>query len=389
MLSYIMGIIKSLRPTSSYQSLNVISISHSRIHQNLQLLQKLQPNHILIPVVKSNAYGHGLKQISQILNSIQDIHIPLIAVDSYPEYQIVADITNKKILVLWETLTANYHLYDPQRTHLAIGTLQTLQALIDTKKQRDIHLFLNTGMNREWFQKDTLSQALDLLWQHNHTIRVVGVMSHLANADIQDDSFSTQQVAIFKTMYQTIIDAGHTPSYVHSANSAGISKVEDPLFSASRTGIAMYGYNPLGSDDPCYSSYTWLQPALRLTSTITSLQRLDPWAWASYGLTWMTEKSTILATLPIGYNEWLPRRAGTWYHIYYQDIPLPLRGTICMNLCSCEISTLPVQIGDQVEIIWRDNSKDNTITTLSKILATIPYTILTGLNSSLKRVIVE
>ena len=88
------------RPTSSYQSLNTISISSSRIHNNLKILQALQPNHILIPVVKSNAYGHGIKQICQILNTINDINLPLIAVDSYPEYQIVADNTNKNILVL-------------------------------------------------------------------------------------------------------------------------------------------------------------------------------------------------------------------------------------------------------------------------------------------------
>ena len=78
----------------------MISISSSRIHNNLQILQALQPNHILIPVVKSNAYGHGIKQICQILNTINDINAPLIAVDSYPEYQIVADNTNKNILVL-------------------------------------------------------------------------------------------------------------------------------------------------------------------------------------------------------------------------------------------------------------------------------------------------
>jgi alanine racemase len=94
------NLIQLIRPTSSYQSLNTISISSSRIHNNLQILQSLQPDHILIPVVKSNAYGHGLKQICQILNKINDINVPLIAVDSYPEYQIVADNTDKNILVL-------------------------------------------------------------------------------------------------------------------------------------------------------------------------------------------------------------------------------------------------------------------------------------------------
>ena len=94
------NLIQLIRPTSSYQSLNTISISSSRIHNNLKILQSLQPDHILIPVVKSNGYGHGIKQICQIINKINDINLPLIAVDSYPEYQIVADNTDKNILVL-------------------------------------------------------------------------------------------------------------------------------------------------------------------------------------------------------------------------------------------------------------------------------------------------
>jgi alanine racemase len=151
----------------------------------------------------------------------------------------------------------------------------------------------------------------------------------------------------------------------------------------------MYGYNPLESDDQYFWVYTWLQPALRLTSTITSLQHLQAGEWASYGLAWTTDKSTILATLPIWYNESLPRLAGDWYTVYYEKYELPLRGRICMNLCSCEIADLPLHIGDQIEIIWWDESKNNTVEVLSTMNNTIPYVILTSLNSSIRRIIIE
>lgn len=387
MISWVKRWIKSLLPKSSYESLNTIEINKDHILHNFRQIQSLQSHHTIIPVVKSNAYGHGLEQICIILNTISKRELPIIAVDSYPEYQIVADTTDKDILVLWETLSSNYHLYNPKKTHLAVGTIEVLQALIDTKKHRKIHLFLNTGMNREGFQQDSLQQALILLKTTN-TIQVVGVMSHLANADMIDNSFTHIQVERFKQLYQTIIDAGYRPLYVHIANSAGISKIHDPLFTTSRTGLAMYGYNPLEPDDPHYSSYTWLQPALRLTSTITSLQYLQAGEWASYGLTWKTEKPTIITTLPLGYNEWIPRLAGEWYSVYHETHELPLRGRICMNLCSCDIGDLPLHIGDQIEIIWWDESKNNTIWHLARLTNTIPYTILTGLDSGLKRVIV-
>lgn len=110
-------------------------------------------------------------------------------------------------------------------------------------------------MNREGFQEESLQSALQLI-NTSKNIHITGVMSHLSNADMSDNSFTDTQVEKFKQFYQTIIDTGHTPSYVHIANSAGISKIHDPLFTANRTGLAMYGYNPLESDDKQYSSYT-------------------------------------------------------------------------------------------------------------------------------------
>ena len=100
MFSSIKKFIRKITPTSSYHSLNIIEINKNHILHNFYEIKKLQPNHFIIPVVKSNAYGHGLKQICTILNTISKKELPLIAVDSYPEYQIVADITNKNILVL-------------------------------------------------------------------------------------------------------------------------------------------------------------------------------------------------------------------------------------------------------------------------------------------------
>ncbi|AKH32585.1 Alanine racemase [candidate division SR1 bacterium Aalborg_AAW-1] len=379
--------IKSLLPTSSYESLNVIEIKKDHIIHNFRHIQSLQPDHTIIPVVKSNAYGHGLQQICTILNTFSNKELPLIAVDSYPEYQIVADTTQKDILVLGETLTSNYHLYNPSRTHLAVGTLEVLQALIDTKKHRNIHLFLNTGMNREGFQEDTLQQALTLL-QTTNQLHVVGVMSHLANADMSDNTFTEQQVLTFKSMMKKILSEGHQPIYIHISNSAGLSKIQDPLFTASRTGLALYGYNPLESGDKYHKHYIDLKPALRLTSTITALQHIKQGDGVSYGMKWISNKETLTATLPFGYNEGLPRSSGSGYQVYHHNNSLPLVGTVCMNLSIIDTERRDIHIGDQIEIIGWDKNKKNTIQELANINKTIPYTMLTGLEKGLKRIIV-
>lgn len=91
---------KSLHQSASYDSLNTVYIYAQAIINNFYALQELQPNHTIIPVVKSNAYGHGLTQIAQIIERIPTEDLPLIAVDSYPEYQIIAKHTTKSILIL-------------------------------------------------------------------------------------------------------------------------------------------------------------------------------------------------------------------------------------------------------------------------------------------------
>jgi alanine racemase len=118
---------KLLIPKSSYKSLNRITISSQAIKHNFATFQSHKPNYSIIPVLKSNAYGHGIKQITQIITTIPECK--LIAVDSYPEYQIVHKHTDKDILIMGETLLGNYKLFDTKRTHFAVWSCDTIVAL--------------------------------------------------------------------------------------------------------------------------------------------------------------------------------------------------------------------------------------------------------------------
>jgi alanine racemase len=145
MYHHIKTLISSIIPKPE-QSLNTIWIDKKLLLNNLALLKKLNHNNPVFPVLKSNAYGHGLKEVSTIL---RDSDVPFICVDSYPEYQIVKEYARKKVLIMGETFPENYSFYDPKRATPVVYTINTLKALIQTEKKRTIHLFLNTGMNRE------------------------------------------------------------------------------------------------------------------------------------------------------------------------------------------------------------------------------------------------
>ena len=142
------------------EPMNHIYISKSNILYNYKYLQSLKPNADLFPVIKSNAYGHGIDQILQIYKWLP---IKYIVVDSFPEYNIVMRHSKFNVLLLWETLPVNYEKFNFKRTAFCVYNLETLQVLAKLNKKLKIHLFLNTGMNREWVDADLLPNALEFL----------------------------------------------------------------------------------------------------------------------------------------------------------------------------------------------------------------------------------
>lgn len=117
------------RTNRKLQSLNEIHIDAKAIRDNFQLLQSLQPTHHILPVLKSNAYGHGTQQIASIL---KDLDTPLICVDSYPEAQIVRKFSKKEVLIMGETVPSNYIHYNHRWLHVAIRSHSVVDTLIQT-----------------------------------------------------------------------------------------------------------------------------------------------------------------------------------------------------------------------------------------------------------------
>ncbi|MDR0608101.1 MAG: alanine racemase [Candidatus Peribacteria bacterium] len=205
------------------EPMNVIHLNKKCLLDNFVYLKTLKPQARLFPVVKSNAYGHGLDQILQVYKNVE---VPYLVVDSFPEYSIVHRHSKHNVLVLGETYPKNYKEFDLKRTAFAVYNVETLHGLGKLKKNLNIHLFLNTGMNREGIQPvllDTMLRTLKLYPQ----ITVEGVMSHFHSADIPFDSslggerFAgpecclQEQVDIFKQRYYQVLEYGHTPKWRH------------------------------------------------------------------------------------------------------------------------------------------------------------------------------
>lgn len=213
--------------------MNVIRLRRRVLLENLEYLQSLQPQAAVFPVLKSNAYGHGLKQVVRMLRNTE---VPYIAVDSYPEYVVVKTYCKIPILIMGETLLENYKKFDLKRTTFCVYNLGTIRYLGRLGKETKIHLFFNTGMNREGVQEDDLPNLIKELQSHPNLI-VEGVMSHFFDADAIADTNMAEQIQRFKRMYYKLLDAGFAPEWRHIGNTAAMFKIDDDFFNAYRPGI--------------------------------------------------------------------------------------------------------------------------------------------------------
>jgi alanine racemase len=349
----------------------------------------------LFPVLKSNAYGHGIKQIIQILSKLE---VPYVVVDSYPEYKIVHRYSDKQILIIGETLPDNYRKFNFSRTAFAVYNIQTLQALGRIRKPVRIHLFLNTGMNREGVDNDDLSIFLETCKQYPN-IQIEWVMSHLYGADgIElidelDQELGGQkttvekQILLFKEMYYHILEYGYSPLWRHIGNSAWMFKIKEKFFNARRPGLAMYGYSPLQTEDPVFPLTKKLLPALSISSRVISLHKVWPWDGVSYGHTYVFEGRELVGSAPFGYAEWLARNASGKISFTINKKRYPQLGTICMNLCSFLADDL-VAIGDEIQIISCNPKDKNTLSALAEASQTIPYECLIRFDKGMRRQII-
>jgi alanine racemase len=376
---------KYLRP--DIVPLNTIEISQASIVDNYRLWKQIQPSYQIIPILKSNAYGHGLRAVSQILSTI-NTEIQMVGVDSFPEYQIVRDQTPFWILLLNETNHHNYRYFDFTRTAFAVYTLETLRFLWSLGEQIFVHIFFNTGMNREGFQMSQIDQVAALLKQYPN-LQIQWVMSHFASSQSLEPQITHNQLELYKTMYAKLkTQVVCSPTYLHISNTCGMTTVEDPLLTAGRVWIGLYGYTSFDPTHPSVSKVSWLKHALSLYSMITCTQELVPGDYIWYDQTTKVSVHSKIALLPVGYREGLPKSLSNQRNTQVKWIVAPVCGLISMNLMTINISGIEAGRHDRVTVISSDMSSDHTIVAVARTSNMSIYEVLIWLDSSIRRVVV-
>lgn len=355
-----------------------VEVDTEAIAHNLGIARQAAEGVNLMPIVKANAYGHGLELVARRLDREEIAFFGVANVGEARRLERAGVSTRPFILgptlpeEREEILLSSWGclISSPEE----IAHFESLSAA-HRDNRCSLHLAVDTGMGREGFLPHQMAEVVQLLQGAAH-IRIEGVMSHYSAAD-EDPTFTKQQLRIFAGS-SAEIRRRFPLMYSHIAASAGQLGYPIAPANLARPGLMLYGIAPM--DSPLSGS---LRPALRLLSRVVLVRELPAGHTVSYGHTFTTTRPTRVATIGIGYADGWPRRIAA--HDSYVCISgrrCPILGRITMDLIMADVTHLPdVKAGDIVELI----GPNLPVTQVAEWAETIPWEIFTGLGVRLPR----
>jgi alanine racemase len=378
------NLIKRLRKNRyEYDPLIEITINRSHLCNNINVHKKAFPSLKIAPVLKSNAYGHGLIEIASILKDDNDI--PFLVVDTYFEAICLRNNNiDKHILIMGYTPVHTINRNHLKNISFMIGDLEILKDLYSSVKQKiSIHIKIDTGMHRQGIDASKINEIFDTITT-NHNISIEGICSHLSDADNSDEQFSRQQIILWNKIVAQFKDKIPRIKYFHLSNSAGHKYTNEIDANISRLGIALYGLDLANS-----SLQSELKPVLSMKTVISSIKDIYAGDSVGYSNTFTAQKNMKIAVLPLGYYEGLDRRLSNSGFVTVNGKSCQIIGRISMNISTINISDVDnVNIGDEVLVISDRSSDKNSIDAMAKLAQTIPYEITIHIPAYLKRRIV-
>ncbi len=341
---------------------------------NYHLLHKQAGESSIMAVVKANAYGHGMIQVSQTLFRAGCRQF---AVTDAAEGTILRQhLPHDADIIL---LSGIFDADDAQScvvNHLTpvVSHIQHIQYLASSDFHGQAWLKVDTGMNR--IGADDVAYLLDTM-QHHH-IQLAGIMSHLACADTPEHPLNQQQIQAFKS----IQEQHHAPAY-SLMNSAGlVALMSDIDTDVVRPGIGLYGIEPIPSQP------LGLKPVMQLSGSILQTRLVKTGESVSYGATWVASRDTWIGIVSLGYADGLPRILSNQGQLHHASGALPIIGRICMDYCMVSIDPLHVNQGDTVHVFGFEAN----LPTANHVAAqchTITYELLTSIPARVPRQYIE
>ncbi len=380
-----------MNPTRAEISLNKLEYNYNQIKKHLHKTNPKKEIKIC-GVVKANAYGHGIREISQKLISLG---ADFLGVANYDEaIKLRTTIPDANILVfgtlIHSKLKPAVYVSKLLKYNLiaTVASLETAKFLDlysgRLKKKFKVHIKIDTGMRRIGFDVKRAFKNIEQIFSYRN-LDIEGIYTHFATAESGDKKFAKVQLNQFKELLHLLKKAGIEFPIVHAANSGAILDIKDSYFNMVRPGLLLYGYYP--SEE--IKNKLELKPIMNLKSKVTYIKRLDKNTSISYGRKYFTKEKTFIGSIPIGYGDGYWRSLSNTGKVCINNEYFPIAGTITMDWLMVNLGKRStVRIGDDVLLIGRENKNDLGADKIAKIAKSIPYEVLCSFADRVQRIYV-
>jgi len=368
---------KFYRPTFAEIDLGAI------LYNLRQIRNRVDKDIKIMAIVKADAYGHGMKEVSQ---AVARKGIDYFGVASLDEAATLREAGIKKnIIVLGAILPEEVEgvlRFNVIQTVSDLAIARLLSQLAQSKKRIiKVHAKIDTGMGRlgVW-HKDAVNFVKKLASLKN--IKVDGIFTHFPSAE-DDKVFTRNQLRDFKSLIEELLRHGIDIPIKHTSNSMAVIDFKDSHMNMVRPGLIMYGLHPRSD----VAKKLRLRPALRLKTKVVYVKPVSRGRSISYGRTYVTKKDTNIATIPVGYGDGYSRDLSNRGHVLIKGRRLPIVGRVCMDMSMVDAGrSRTVKPGDDVVLIGKQGKDAVTVEEIARLSNTIPYEVVCNIGRRVPRI---
>ncbi|WP_396211097.1 bifunctional UDP-N-acetylmuramoyl-tripeptide:D-alanyl-D-alanine ligase/alanine racemase [Flavobacterium sp.] len=358
----------------------VLEINLNAISHNLNFFKsKLKPETKMMVMVKAFGYGNGGFEIAKLLEHHKVDYLGVAFAD---EGISLKNAGIKLPIMVLNPETTSFSAIIQHQLEPEIYSIKGLNAFLQIAKQRGlknfpIHIKLDTGMHRLGFQEANLPELIAKL-KETKVVEVKSILSHLATSDdLTHNEFTLLQISLFEKLSSTLQKELKINPIRHILNTSGISNYPLAQYDMVRLGIGLYG---ISNDE---EEQKYLENVGTLKSVISQIRTIQKGESVGYGRRFMADKTTKIATIPIGYADGISRHLGNGVgYVMINHQKAPIVGSVCMDMLMVDITHIDCKEGNEV-IIFGENP---TVIAIAKLLGTIPYEVLTSISQRVKRV---
>ncbi len=367
-----------------------LEIDCKALEDNARVLSEVIAPSQLCAVVKADGYGHGAVESAKAFVRGGASWLAVAIAEEGIELRRAG--ISEPILLLSEPFSGGmeeavvHDLVPTIYSHEGLNSLvSATNKLGESRKKTQVHVKVDTGMHRVGATSKEAADLITTIIQLD-SVELSGLWTHFANADDLNDDYSLEQLSVFDSLLETLPSEIVEALSIHTCNSAAGVRYPMARRSMVRCGISLYGYLPFA---PGSFPDLQLTSALSLKARVSFVKTLPKGSRLSYGLDYETQEDTVVATVPVGYADGIPRRFGRCGgEVIIRGKKVPVVGNVTMDqlLVDCGPDS-QVMVGDEVVLLGNQSDQSITANDWASWLSVIVYEVICGFTGRLPRLI--